>query len=283
VDWHFLTIGLGAKNYERAASRLAKEAARSRSFKSVIIENNKTLASQHAGFISEHSDFIIQYSKEGFGNYLWKPYLINHWLNNVPDGDGILFLDAGCTINLSNLSAKSRWDNYFSLAKIRGSLVTQLNNGEFGIDNLTEEAWTTPELIHEIGLSDVDAKSNQIQSGIIFLAKNELNLFVLNEWWKLSTLNDYSFLKTKQFNSEFGISRTNRWEQSIFSCLVKKHKLYSIPDETYFYPDWHKKGKKFPIWAIRNRSGVSVVRFSVKDIPTHTYRLSKRVIRKLSS
>ena len=283
MNWHFLTIGVGTKNFERAALRLGKEAARSKSFASLIIETNKSLSSQHIDFNLTHSKFIVENAATGYGNYLWKPYLVNYWLNKIPDGDGLLYLDAGCTLNLKSENALKKWNEYFSFAEKNGSLVTQLNNGEFGIDNLSEEAWTTPELINEIGLSDVGAKSNQIQSGIIFLAKNDLNLFVLNEWQKFSTFDDYSFLKTRQFKSEFGISRTNRWEQSIFSCLVKKHKLHSIPDETYFYPDWHKKGKNFPIWAIRNRSGVSVVRFSVKDIPAHTYRLTKRVIRKLSS
>jgi hypothetical protein len=33
--------------------------------------------------------------------------------------------------------------------------------------------------------------------------------------------------------------------------------VHAIPDETYFYPAWYSIGRNYPIWAMRNRSGLS--------------------------
>ncbi len=283
MDWHFLTIGIGSKNFERAAERLTREANKSMTFKTLNTETNKSLNLNHADFLRAHSQFISENSAIGFGNYLWKPYLVNYWLNKIPEGDGLLYLDAGCTLNLRNQAARRKWRDYFNSASQYGSLCTQLKNGEFGINDLSERSWTNPELIRTLNLSESDSKSNQIQSGILFLINKSQNRRVLEQWWELSTIDNYSFLKTGEFVSEEGLIRCNRWEQSILSCLAKKYTWNAIPDETYFYPDWRKRGAGFPIWATRNRSGISVGAFSVRDIPAHLYRLTNRIKRKLIS
>jgi hypothetical protein len=121
VKWHFLTIGVGAKNFERAALRLGKEAAGSKSFASLIIETNKSLSSQHIDFNLTHSKFIAENAATGYGNYLWKPYLVNYWLNKIPDGDGLLYLDAGCTLNLKSRN-KNKMDGGNRLAELQKQL-----------------------------------------------------------------------------------------------------------------------------------------------------------------
>jgi hypothetical protein len=257
VNWHFLTIGIGAANYENAARRLSKEAAKSKYFSSVITETNSTLQLKHSDFLDNHSRFMNENQTTGYGNFLWKPYLVNHWMNRIPEGDGLLYLDSGCSFNLKSHQAKKRFEDYLETALIHGSLVTQLISGQFGIDDLTEKSWTTAELADAMELSEGDKNSNQIQAGILFLISNSKNREIVKKWWDFCVVEDYKYLRNSIFENPRGVFRQNRHDQSIFSCLAKKFEVHAIPDETYFYPAWYSIGRNYPIWAMRNRSGLS--------------------------
>lgn len=103
---------------------------------------------------------------------MWKPYLVKHWLNKIPEGDGLLYLDSGCSFNFKTQEAKVRFESYLETAYKNGSLVTQLISGQFGIHDLSERSWSTPELIELMELSAESKNSNQIQAGVLFLINN---------------------------------------------------------------------------------------------------------------
>lgn len=282
MKWHFLTIGIGTTNYENAARRLSKEAAQSKYFSTIIAENNSTLKSQHSIFLESHAEFINENKALGYGNFLWKPYLVNHWLNQIPEGDGLLYLDSGCSFNLKPIEARDRFEKYLQSAVKHGSLVTQLASGQFGIADLTEESWTTPELMKEIGLSEENQKSNQIQAGILFLMSNSRNKEITRKWWDTSVIEDYKYLRNSNFENPKGVLRQNRHDQSIFSSLAKKYEMFSISDETYFYPEWYPAGRDYPIWAMRNRSGVAKNSAFTKYIPSRLMNAVTEIHNKLS-
>ncbi len=267
MKWHFLTIGVGAANYENAARRLSKEAVKSKYFGSVITEINSTLKQEHSDFLDSHSEFINENQTPGYGNFLWKPYLVNHWMKRIPEGDGLLYLDSGCSFNLKSHEAKKRFEEYLETTLIHGSLVTQLRSGQFDIDDLTEKSWTTAELAEAMELSEGDKNSNQIQAGILFLINNSKNREIVKKWWDFCVVEDYKYLRNSIFENPRGAFRQNRHDQSVFSCLAKKFEMHAIPDETYFYPEWYSTGRNYPIWAMRNRSGLSRNSFFNKYIP----------------
>jgi hypothetical protein len=85
-------------------------------------------------------------------------------------------------------------------------------------------------------------------------------------WLDYCANSNYSFL----LNSSGGEPRSkefvqHRWEQSIISLIVKSEGIVPLADETYFYPNW-SKGLKFPIWAMRNRSGGDAYRRNFIDL-----------------
>jgi hypothetical protein len=59
--------------------------------------------------------------------------------------------------------------------------------------------------------------------------------------------------------------KEHRWEQSIFSLIVKSEKVSPLKDESWFHPNW-AEGLHYPIWAVRNRSGGDVIRRNSFDI-----------------
>ena len=94
-----------------------------------------------------------------------------------------------------------------------------------------------------------------------YVEKNKHSLFVINEWYRISSL--YFLLKdddidtittnttTTTINNNNNVS--HRHDQSILSLLVKKYGSIKIPDETFFYPFWEKTGLRYPFWATRKR------------------------------
>jgi hypothetical protein len=284
MDWHFLTVGIGDTQHEEAAHRLFREASKSSYFKSVNIENNSSLQAHHNLFSDEHRDFYSsKKNSRGFGNFVWKPYLVQFWLKQIPEGDGLLYLDAGCGLNLKHKKARLRMSEYLILAQANGSLLTQLVNGQFGIADFSENRWTHPALFELLKIEKNAQESNQIQAGILFLVNNSRNRMILDKWFEIATREDYKYLKSINFKSPSGELLENRHDQSIFSCLAKQNNLFTIPDETYFYPNWKSEGKEFPIWAMRNRSGINLVSFKPRQTKAHLKLLSQRIHRKLKA
>jgi len=257
MSWHFLTIGVGPLQHEKAALRLFREAEKSKLFTSCKAEDNGHLRQEHKEFFEQHKDFITHPLQErGFGNYVWKPYLLRYHLERIPEDHFLLYLDAGCALNLDSAASRKRMQEYFHITERTGSLLMQLKSGEFGINDLSEQTWTTSALMSKLNLNENHRKSNQNQAGIIFLQNNDLNRKIMGDWCDLSILDDYKYLKTTVIKLTNDDRSESRCEQSILSCLSKIHDLTTILDETYFYPNWKKDGKNFPIWAMRNRSGI---------------------------
>jgi hypothetical protein len=282
MQWHFLTVGLGEKNYERAAHRLTKEALLTDVFSSASCIDNSTLNSNHREFVSNHGEFLKSPANRiGYGNFLWKPFLMLDNLKKLSEGDGLCYLDAGCVLNINNLNSSRRMKEYLSLTERNGSLLTQLVNGQFNIADLAEKKWTHPEIFELLEIEKTHQESNQIQAGIIFLINNSKNREILQSWWETSILENYRYIKDKTFISDLGEEFQNRHDQSIFSCLAKKNGMFVIPDETYFYPNWKLAGANFPIWAMRNRNGLNPVQFEYRDALDHIRLFSMRVKRRI--
>jgi hypothetical protein len=63
-------------------------------------------------------DFIDKVGPEvwnatkGAGFMCWKPWIINDYLARINDGDNLIYIDAGCTINLTNGPARGKLMEY---------------------------------------------------------------------------------------------------------------------------------------------------------------------------
>jgi len=285
VNWHLLTVGLGTKEYNSAAERLAREARQANVFSTIIIENNKSLMKNHKLFFKAHENFIKRNNFIGYGKYLWKPYLLHYWLGNIPVGDGLLYLDAGCTLNLKFQPSKNRLKSYLVKAEHFGSLSFQLINNQFGdlkySTNLKEKYWSDPRLIRHLALTKSQTESNQIESGVIFMLNIKKNRDLVKKWSDLTIFDDYKFLKTDSFYNDDNEIIYNRFDQSILSCLLKVNKFKHVPCETYFSPNWSKMGKYFPIWTTRLISGVSMTNLSAANSIRYFFEICFKAYRRI--
>ena len=249
---YFLTFGAGATHeFNGAVDRICKQAEsfnifeKIYGFKDVDIINDETFWGEHSKFILSKLNASIW---RGCGYWIWKAYLVEKVMKLVEHGDIVFYSDCGSELNIHG---KDRFMEYIKFVEENDAMG-------FNLGVFLEKTYTKMDLFKYMNTSEEDINSGQIMSGAFFLKKTDDNLKMLNEFNELCKFNNYHFIDDSpsiEPNDETFIE--NRHDQSCFSILMKKYKNFCIPDETYFYPDWIK-GIKYPIWALRNKTGNSI-------------------------
>ena len=264
TNWHLVLFAEGSYDLRAAGRRLKRQAKESGLFSTITLDNKRTLVKNHSDFYFTFKEFISK-NPRGYGKWIWKPYLILSKLNEIPSGDGVIYLDSGCYFNLKTENARLRFTDYLTMAKKHGSLAMQLYDFEFSSPDLTDSRHSKPFLLDFPPIKEDHYQTNQVQAGIVFLINNSQNLEFLTQWHKLTIyynqlLSDKSYLvKNSIFVEDFN------WDQSIFSLLYKQSEFFCLKDETYFSPNWFE-GERFPIWAMRWKRGSDPFRFDYHNL-----------------
>lgn len=259
---HFHTFGDGSLGIKMAANRLARQAKEFGLFTSIHVWDLEKLVNVRPDF--EIHKTYIQNNHQGLGNWIWKPHILDLALAECEENDIVVFLDAGCQLNI-NKESLSRLSEYLQILDQYGTLFMQLKPGDFGILDLTERAWTKWDARKKLDPNDEFSDTYQIQSGIILVKNSHKTRALAKEWAALCEYEDYRYLRSPVDSSqEEAAYLGHRWEQSILSLLAKRNHFNCIPDETYFAPDW-TTGLRYPIWATRNRSGGDCIRRNFFD------------------
>jgi hypothetical protein len=242
---YFITFGGGDPKYIGAVERICKQASGFNIFEKIYGITDKVLM-EDKDFWEKHGKFILS-NKKGYGYWIWKSYLIHKIMSSeeIKENDIIFYADSGCELNIKG---KNRLLEYIELA-IKNDIVTfQMT--------LPEKQFTKMSLIKHLNLSDEDINSSQLVGGISFIKKTKKNLDFIKEWHDLCISNNYKYVDDSESEVKNDPSfRAHRHDQSCFSCLVKTHKLFKIPDETWF-SKWDK-ALDYPIFAMRTKSGKS--------------------------
>lgn len=247
----FITFGGGNQPYRDSVKRISHQAQKFNIFRKIYgftdldLQNDKKFWKKHGNFISKNP--------RGFGYWLWKCYLLRKMMKSdeYQDGDIFFYTDSGCELNARG---KERFLEYIKLTDEHETLAMRLVS-------FKEKMYTKMDLFVNAKASEEDKETDQIEGGILFIKKTPTNLQMLDELWQLMTSDNYHNIDdTPSVLPNDEIFKEHRHDQSCISLMFKKYKRFSIPDETYFHPDW-MKGLKFPIWAIRNRTGFAYVNF----------------------
>lgn len=251
--WVLVTFGAGLPNWRAAANRVGRQARESSWFVDVRVYDERVLKREFPAFTAAHSA-VLRSSVRGFGWWIWKPFLIRETLREcVARGlDGVSYIDAGCEINYSTAHAATRFRDYLDTAMDGRDIFAMHLPGH------AEEAWTRQVVMDHFDLSPELRAAPQVQAQTIMVA-NSNTIGFSDEWLRTCTHDEYSLVRdggAAEANS--APFRAHRHDQSIFSCLMKSHSIPTIPDETFWAPNWQAEGARFPLWATRNRTRVSV-------------------------
>lgn len=149
--------------------------------------------------------------KRGNGLWLWKPYLINKALDEIKNGDWLMYLDAGTTVIR---------DLHHIIRHTEGQ----------GLDiflmeqPLLSRQFTKRECYVKMGLEDHG--ENQVL-GLLLLRKSSTSVAFVKEW--LNLCEDEEMLSPKKFHpeiAEFPDYVSHREDQSVLNLLRLK---YNVP------------------------------------------------------
>lgn len=239
---HFITYG--NNNFYNSKIRLCNEVIKTGWFNTVSSYGPDDLSDE---FKKKFKYILSQKRIAGYG--IWRPYIIKKKLNEINDNDILIYLDAGCTINIKGIN---RFYEYIDI----------LNKSETGIISFQmgcyEKEWTTKEILNYFKIDSEDniANTGQILDGILIMKKNINLIKLINIWYKACYDNPLMF--TDYYNdNQHSYFIDNRHEQSVFSIIRKMHSPILLEDETNFYPTFgSEESLKYPFWAtrIKNRN-----------------------------
>jgi len=239
---HFITYA--DEKFSKSKARILKEAEEFGEFSTITGYGPEDLDDN---FKEKYKDILNLSKTAGYG--IWKPYIIKKKLEEINKNDILIYLDAGCTINLKGKQRFYEYINMFNNTD-KGIISFQMNNSPI----LREKNWTTKEVFNYFNiLSDSNiANSGQILNGIIIMKINKHLFDIINTWYKV--INDNVLLFTDYYNINQESYFIDSRRQSISSIIQKKGGSIILNDETYFLNN-QMFGKsislKYPFWATR--------------------------------
>jgi hypothetical protein len=220
MNWHFRTVGMGTYNIRAAAHRIVNEAADTGLFQTSKGFSEKQIRLLMPTFWTEHKQ-ILKARIPGFGWYIWKPYFIHEMLNSIPEGDGLLYLDSGCTISKS----KESFDQIADFLKIAEKYGIVGSNS----DAYTEQNYTSEDLMTRYKLTPEQRISNQYCAALLFVVNDFAGREFTNEWRQMVCSDNHKWVLPQSYslpnNSQF---IHHMYDQAILSCLLKYHQKPSV-------------------------------------------------------
>ena len=165
------------------------------------------------------SDFLktIRYKihRRGFGYWKWKPFIVLETLRNMNDGDILLYVDAGSSLNENGIS---RFYEYLKIVQESPSGILAFQHPHL------EKDWTKGDLLKYFGCycDNHILMSLQLASGAFFLRKSLVTMKIAENWLDVY-VNHYDLCTDKKSVEKNLIGFIeNRHDQSVFSLLLKK-------------------------------------------------------------
>jgi hypothetical protein len=226
----FITFG-SHDDYMKGGERLVKQVKELNLFKESILYTPEFLK-KDLDFWNKHSEFINK-NKRGYGYWLWKPFIIKKTMENMKNGDILLYLDCGCEVSKNKKKELQKCIDIVKKDKIVGTTTCK------------EKDWNKMDLIKKLNMNkDEYLNTPQHQGGTILFLICDETIELVNKWYRLGC--DYHNIDdTPSVIKNTDNFREHRHDQSIFSLLTKKYNIYS------------KHSLRDSIYILRNKSGIS--------------------------
>jgi hypothetical protein len=248
-----IAFGAGLVGIENALTRLRNQAKVFPLIDEVRTYTDKDLTLEYHQMFK---DFPQQYPI-GYGLWSWKPWLVSRELDSMTEGDILLYVDAGVELNPKGLD---RFSYYLDLASRAGFVFFSLN--------LQNRFWTK----HDTGLITLENYfRNQVAATAFFIQASDKSREFAKEWLQLCSWDSGRHLLDPNSDSGEHSESQHRHDQSILSSVVFKNEISVLDrDETYHHP-W-RKGRDYPLLALRNKTGTSLVSTHLSPLPFGEFR-----------
>ena len=239
----FITFGGGGQGYIDAGHRLINQIGSLNLFDKTTLFTDTDLMNDK-DFWGQHGDFIKK-NKRGYGYWLWKPYIIKKTIDEMEDGDSLLYLDAGCEVDIKK---KTKISNLLRLVKTELLIGTYAGYSSF----FNEANWNKMDLLVHLGMNRSGVlTSKQRQGGTNLFLVGPKTRQLVNKWYEVCC-NYHLIDDSASVKKNTPGFREHRHDQSVFSLLTKKYNLYSQTTLTGAIEVWRNKTGKSKL-NTRNR------------------------------
>jgi hypothetical protein len=239
----FITFATG--KFEASADRLGRQVAEFVSadstplfseFRKYTLDNLK----EDQTFWQQHGDFIEQNTR-GVGYWFWKPYLVLQNLDEMEDGDTLIYADAGCYLQTTGTP---RLEELIALSRSHPTGIVAFNSEQ------PNQAFNKADVF---ALYPEATEKTQIVATAFFVTKNSQSQRFFEEFYQKAQEDNYHLITdAPSRTTNHSTFQTHRHDQSIFTMLAYKHEIYITPtDETWDGPKWEDTTK--PIYAARRK------------------------------
>jgi hypothetical protein len=212
VRTYFVTFG--DSRMAESANRIRQQAINMNYFNKIFICDENNLSPE---FVEKMRKYLL-YGTRGFGYWCWKSDIILQTLNEMQDGENIVYCDMGCHL-INNGIALNKLEKYIKKINDENCVLCQQLEYE-------ECMWTKADIFNYFNVLDNEEYTRSKQSAATyFLGKKNQNLINAIKEWRYILVNEYEKLVTDTPSKipNFSNFRENRHDQSIFSLISKKY------------------------------------------------------------
>lgn len=154
--------------------------------------------------------------RRGFGYWRWKSFLVKTQMDNMNEGDILVYSDAGVYWNVQGLS---RFCDYLNMLRHSDAFILNFQQPYL------EKDYSKGDILDYLGVYDNEkiTMSLQLWGGIFMIKKNTESTMFVNKWYDICH-NNYDLItdKKSQIPNLPGFIE-NRHDQSSFSLLAKQY------------------------------------------------------------
>lgn len=215
---HFYTFG-NTPLYTENLERIRREALLSGYFDTVTAYTQNTLPG-----IAEHMEFIYR-NPRGYGYWVWKPLVLSAAFLTIPEGEIVVYLDAGSTI-CKTPTAYSLFGNYRTAIEIHPTHRLGF------LQHFRENEWCKADLLEQFNVREDKrfCNSGQFWAGCIIMMNTPENRAFVEEWGKITISQEYHLLDdTPSRIPNHPSFQEHRHDQAILSLLFKLRGGATLP------------------------------------------------------
>lgn len=228
-------VTYGDERFKESRERVRKEALESGFFKQVFVFEPGNTATLLPGKTQE----FMRNNKRGGGYWLWKPYIVKKVLQKIPEGEVLIYLDSGSSINMNGGSKLTEY--------IRNFTEDGKSIFAFEMPQHLEKCWSKDNLLHFLNTTEADRNSGQIMATFFYLVNNPASNVFIENIIKTAEAHNFSLLDDSPSNQpNDSCFKDHRHDQSIFSLSCKQDRNCAYqPDTSWPVDDAWGRGEPF--------------------------------------
>lgn len=281
-------VSFADSRMQNALGRLRVQAEQFEFFDSLHLFNENDLSDSFKCRL--HGRLVT--GSRGYGYWTWKPEVIGLALEAMNPGECLLYVDAGCHLNING---KARMLQYFDAVSKspKGVIAFQANPPNEKNSLLVHDGrplfdqpnyrWIKGDVFEHFGVKDnlYATHVQAIGAGVILFRNCESARAIVQEWRELAMSRFDLFDDSPSRSANLDGFVEHRHDQAVWTLLCLKHNVSTFSAYEYWYPkrygrrpkpDWEAL-REFPVLAKRDTSMSIVDAIAVKLSRLRQYML----------